>query len=250
MKKFVALFLALVLCLSLSAVSLAEDVTLVNGFLPFTPGGLLGGEGGEYHAVTVEAVGENAVRFSGKGGLSWPDTVNMPLTSAMGGYYHEAVALDGLTLTWKLDQAMNFGGDHWYVIALEDRCELFNSWDGGDPCKTLFLMIALENGKIGIRPHYRDVVDLGAGWNYLGLSQGVEYNPEEPITLTFTMTEDGLNIAINGELQTYDVMRSANIGIVEELFPDGQVWVMGAAHIGNPGEQFEGEYAFTLGLGE
>lgn len=248
MKNVVAMLLAMLLCLSCTAV-LAEDVLEpVNGFLPFVPGGLLGGEGGEYTPVTVEAVGDNAVRFSGKGGLSWPDTTNMPLTSAMGGYYSEAVDLSGLTITWKLDKPMEFSGDHWYVVALEDRCELFNSWDGGDPCKTLFFMIGFNDGKANLLAHYRDVVDLGASWNYLGTSNGVNYVDGDTLTLKFEKTDEGLVVYLNDELQTYDVMRSATLKIADELFGDGKVWVMAAAHIGNPGDQYEGEYAYTVGM--
>lgn len=220
----------------------------VNGFKAFVPGGLLGGEGGEYHPVTVSAVGDNAVRFSGKGGFSWPDTVNMPIPSAMGGYYDGELALDGLTFTWKLDQAMEFEGDHWYVVALEDRCQLFNSWNGEDPSKTLFIMIGMGEGKVYLQPHFRDVIDLGEGWSYLGKSEGVDYAAGDTVTVRLEKAEEGYCIYLNGQLQTFDNINSAYITVIPELFPEEKVWLITAAHIGNPDAQYEGEYAYTLGL--
>lgn len=220
----------------------------VNGFLPFRYGGLLGSEGGTYYPVTVTPVGDNAASFFGQGGFSWPDTANMEQPSAMGGYYNSELNLDGLTFTWKLDQAMDFNGDHWYVIAIEDRCQLFNSWDGADPTKTLFLMIAIGDGNIALQPHYRDVIDLGEGWSYLGKSQGVSYQPGDTITIRFDKVEGGYEISLNGEIQVYDNIKSSVISITESLFPQDKVWLMAGAHIGNPDDQYTGEYGFTLGL--
>ena len=222
----------------------------VNGFYSFTPGGLLGAEGGTYMPVSMTAVGERAVTFSGKGGLSWPDTANMPIPSAMGGYYGEELALDGLAFTYQLDQPMNFAGDHWYVIALGDQCQLFNSWNGEDPVKTLFFMLGFEDGKMYLMPHYRDVIELGESWSYLGRSGGVSYQDGDTVTIQFRKTEAGYCVYLNGQLQTFDNIRSPYISIIPELFPEEKVWLMAAAHIGNPGEQYEGEYAFTLGLAE
>ncbi|MCM1025111.1 MAG: Ig-like domain-containing protein [Roseburia sp.] len=220
----------------------------VNGFKPFVPGGLLGGEGGEYYSVTVSPVEDNAVMFSGKGGFSWPDTVNMPVPSAMGGYYDGELALDGLTFTYRLDQEMEFAGDHWYVVALEDRCQLFNSWNGEDPSKTLFIMIGFEEGRVYLQPHYRDVIDLGESWSYLGKSEGVEYAQGDTVTIRLEKAEEGYCIYLNEQLQTFDNINSSYITIIPELFPEEKVWLMAAAHIGNPEDQYEGEYAFTLGL--
>lgn len=225
-----------------------DSVEAINGFVPFAHGGLLGGEGGSYHPVTVTAVGDNAVSFRGKGGFSWPDTVNMDKPSAMGGYYNSELRLDGLTFTWKLDKAMDFDGDHWYVIAMEDRCRLFNSWDGADPSKTLFLMIAISDGSIALQPHYRDVIGLGESWSYLGKSQGVAYQPGDTITIQFNKVEGGYEIRLNGELQVYDNTKSSLISVTADLFPEDKVWLMAAAHIGNPDNQYDGEYGFTLGL--
>lgn len=220
----------------------------VNGFLPFAHGGLLGSEGGTYHPVTVTAVGDNAASFFGKGGFSWPDTANMEKPSAMGGYYNSELNLNGLTFTWKLDQAIDFNGDHWYVIAIEDRCQLFNSWDGADPSKTLFLMLAISDGNIALQPHYRDVIDLGEGWSYLGKSQGVSYQPGDTITISFNKVDGGYEISLNGEVQVYDNIKSSVISVTADLFPQDKVWLMAGAHIGNPDNQYTGEYGFTLGL--
>lgn len=228
----------------------AEAPEAINGFLPFVPGGLLGGEGGEYIPVIMTPSGDKAVTFSGKGGLSWPDTANLKIPSAMGGYYAQELALDGLCFTWRLDKPMEFGGDHWYVIALEDRCQLFNSWNGEDPTKTLFLMIAIEDGQIALQPHYRDVIELGESWSYLGKSQGVAYTDGDTITVAFHKVPGGYEISLNGEVQVFDNIKSSLITITSELFPNDRVWLMAAAHIGNPEVQFDGEYAFTLGLGE
>ena len=220
----------------------------VNGFVPFLYGGLLGGEGGTYYPVTVTPVGDNAASFYGKGGFSWPDTVNMDKPSAMGGYYNSELDMDGLTFTWKLDKAMDFNGDHWYVIALEDRCQFFNSWDGADPTKTLFLMVAIGDGNIALQPHYRDVIDLGEAWSYLGKSQGVPYQPGDTITIQLNKVEGGYEISLNGVVQVYDNIKNSVISITSELFPNDKCWLMTAAHIGNPGAQYEGEYGYTLGL--
>lgn len=220
----------------------------VNGFLPFSYGGLLGSEGGTYNPVTITAVGDNAASFYGKGGFSWPDTANMEKPSAMGGYYNSELNLDGLTFTWKLDKAIEFNGDHWYVIAIEDRCQLFNSWDGADPTKTLFLMIAIGDGNIALQPHYRDVIDLGESWSYLGKSQGVPYQAGDTITIQFNKVDGGYEISLNGVVQVYDNIKSSVISITSELFPNDKVWLMTAAHIGNPDNQYDGEYGYTLGL--
>lgn len=220
----------------------------VNGFVPFQYGGLLGGEGGTYYPATATPVGDNAVSFYGKGGFSWPDTVNMEKPSAMGGYYNSELDLNGLTFTWKLDKAIEFKGDHWYVIAIEDRCQLFNSWDGSDPAKTLFLMIAIGDGNIALQPHYRDVIDLGESWSYLGRSQGVPYQPGDTITIQFNKVEGGYEISLNGEVQIYDNIQTSVLSVTAELFPQDKVWLMAAAHIGNPDNQYDGEYGYTLGL--
>ena len=220
----------------------------VNGFVPFLYGGLLGGEGGTYYPVTVTAVGDNAASFYGKGGFSWPDTVNMDKPSAMGGYYNSELDMDGLTFTWRMDKAIEFNGDHWYVIAIEDRCQLFNSWDGSDPTKTLFLMIAISDGKIALQPHYRDVIDLGEAWSYLGKSQGVPYQNGDTVTIQLNKVEGGYEISLNGVVQVYDNIKNSVISITSELFPNDKCWLMTAAHIGNPGAQYEGEYGYTLGL--
>ena len=225
-----------------------DPVEAINGFVPFAYGGLLGGEGGTYHPVTMTAVGDNAVSFYGKGGFSWPDTVNMEKPSAMGGYYNSELNLDGLTFTWRLDKAMDFSGDHWYVIALEDRCQFFNSWDGSDPTKTLFIMIAINGDNIALQPHYRDVIDLGESWSYLGKSQGVPYQSGDTITIQFNKVEGGYEISLNDVVQIFDNTKSSLITVTSDLFPNDKVWLMTAAHIGNPGTQYEGEYGYTLGL--
>lgn len=234
--------------ITVEPVKVEPEVEEVNGFLPFSYGGLLGSEGGTYNPVTITAVGDNAASFYGKGGFSWPDTANMEKPSAMGGYYNGELDLDGLTFTWKLDKAMEFDGDHWYVIAIEDRCQLFNSWDGADPTKTLFLMLAIEDGKIALQPHYRDVIDLGESWSYLGKSHGVPYQDGDTITIRFNKVDGGYEISLNDVVQTYDNINSSLISITSELFPNDKVWLMTAAHIGNPDSQYDGEYGYTLGL--
>ena len=224
------------------------DVAEVNGFKPFAWGGLLGAEGGDYYPVTVTPVGDNAVSFYGKGGFSWPDSRNMKKPSAMGGYYNSELDLDGLTITWRLDKDMDFNGDHWYVIALEDQCQFFNSWDGADPTKTLFFMLNFDGERACLQPHYRDVIDLGEGWSYLGKSGGVPYKHGDTLTIKFVKEAEGLTVYLNGELQTYDVINSPYIKIISDLFPNDKVWLMAAAHIGNPEDQYTGEYGYTLGI--
>ena len=225
------------------------ETETVNGFKAFAKGGLLGGEGGTYNKVTVTAVGDNAVQFKGKGGLSWPDTANMPEPSAMGGYYNQELDLDGLTFTWKLDEDMkDFKGDHWYFVALGNKLQLFNSWDGADPTKTLFFMFKLEDGMIRLMPHYRDVVDLGEGWSYLGTSQGIKGKPTDQFTVQMAKTPAGYTVYLNGELQIFDNIKSPYITVCNDLFSNDKCYMMTAAHIGNPDGQYEGEYAFTLGL--
>ncbi len=223
-------------------------VETVNGFKPFEKGGLLGTEGGTYYPVTVTAVGTNAVRFSGKGGLSWPDTANNMVPDAMGGYYDTAVQIDGLKVLFKLDDPMEFSGDHWHFIALESEKQLFNAWNGSDPVQTFFVMIAYEGGKIKLQPHYRDVIGLGEGWSYLGKSQGVDGTTDTMVTIEFNMTDAGLTLYLNGVLQWFDTINSYYIPIIETLFGDDDVYLMAGAHIGNPGAQYEDEYAFTLGI--
>lgn len=224
------------------------EVAEVNGFKPFAWGGLLGTEGGDYYPVTVTPVGDHAVSFYGKGGFSWPDTRNMKKPSAMGGYYNSELDLDGLTVTWRMDKAMDFNGDHWYVIALEDQCQFFNSWDGSDPTKTLFFMIGFDGKTAWLLPHYRDVIDLGEGWSYLGRSGGVPYEHGDTLTIKFVKEAEGLTVYLNGQLQTFDVINSPYIKVVSDLFPNDKVWVMAGAHIGNPENQYTGEYGYTLGI--
>ncbi|MCK7485575.1 MAG: Ig-like domain-containing protein [Bacillus subtilis] len=155
-------------------VQAAVLVETINGFKAFEKGGLLGGEGGTYYPVTATAVGTDSVRYSGRGGLSWPDTANNAQPDAMGGYYDSPLQLDGLKVKFKLDDPMDFAGDHWHFISLSDQKQLFNAWNGSDPVQTFFVMIQYEGGKIKLQPHYRDVIDRGEGWRYLGKSQGVE----------------------------------------------------------------------------
>jgi|GEM_PF-2258522 len=224
------------------------EVETINGFKAFELGGLLGTEGGTYYPVTATAVGTNAVRFSGRGGLSWPDTANNMVPDAMGGYYDTPVQIDGLKVLFKLDDPMDFGGDHWHFISLESEKQLFNAWNGSDPVKTFFVMIAYEEGKIKLQPHYRDVVELGEGWSYLGKSQGIEGTTDTMVTIEFNMTDAGLTLYLNGEIQWFDVIHSYYIPIIETLFGDEDVYLMSGAHIGNPGAQYEDEYAFTVGI--
>ncbi|MBR0426575.1 MAG: Ig domain-containing protein [Clostridia bacterium] len=233
-----------------SAAKEYEELPSVNGFKAFPRGGLIGGEGGTYYPIETTADGDNAVTFRGKGGLSWPDTVNMAKPSAMGGYYESALPLDNLTLTWRLDTPIDYDGEYWYAIALEDRNQLFNQWDGEDPTKTLFFMIGLGENSIYLMPHYRDVVDLGESWSYLGSSQGVHYEPGDTITIQMVKTEEAYVAYLNGVCQVYSNIRSPYLYIAEDLFPSGEVWPMAVAHIGNPEAQYEEEYAFTFGLGE
>lgn len=227
-----------------------DELESVNGFKAFARGGLIGGEGGTYYPVETTPVSDNAVTFRGKGGLSWPDTVNMAKPSAMGGYYESALPLDNLTLTWRLDTPMDTDKEHWYAIALEDRNQLFNDWDGEDPTKTLFFLIGFGDGTVFLMPHYRDVMELGEAWSYLGSSQGVPYEEGDTITIQLVKTEEGYVAYLNGICQVYSNIRSPYLYIVKDLFPNEEVWPMAVAHIGNPEAQYEGEYAFTFGLGE
>lgn len=233
------------------SVTVAEKVQIpaINGFKAFEKGGLIGGEGGEYFPVTATAVGDDSVKYSGKGGLSWPDTVNNAEPDCMGGYYDEALALDGLKIKYTLDQPMDFEGDHWYFISLADRKQLFNNWNGEDPVKTLFFMIAYEDGNLKLKPHYHDLLEMGEGWSYLGASEGIPAESySTPITIELNKTAAGYEVYLNGELQWFDVIKSSYITVADELFPDGECYLMAGAHIGNPGSQYEGEYAFTLGV--
>ena len=231
------------------AVTEPVQIETINGFKAFEKGGLLGGEGGEYFPVTAQAVGSDSVKYSGKGGLSWPDTVNNAEPDCMGGYYDEALELDGLKIKYTLDQPMDFTGDHWYFISLADRKQLFNNWNGEDPVKTLFFMIVYEDGNIKLKPHYHDLLEMGEGWSYLGESEGVPADSYSmPVTIELNETAAGYEVYLNGELQWFDAIKSSYITVTDELFPDGKCYLMAGAHIGNPGSQYEGEYAFTIGL--
>lgn len=236
---------------AICSVTVSEKVVipLINGFKAFEKGGLLGGEGGEYYPVTAEAVGEDSVRYSGKGGLSWPDTVNNLEPDCMGGYYDEALSLDGLKIKYQLNDPMEFEGDHWYFISLADQKQLFNNWNGSDPVKTLFFMIAYEDGNIKLKPHYHDLLEMGEGWSYLGASAGVPAESIcDPIVIELNKTDAGYEVYLNGELQWFDAIKSNYITVCDDLFDNDTCYLMAGAHIGNPGAQYEGEYSFTIGL--
>ena len=225
------------------------EIEPVNGFVPFPRGGLLGGVNGTYNPVTVTAIGDDTVKFEGKGGLSWPDTENNPEPDCMGGYYKEKLDLDGLKITWQLNQDMqDWNGDYWYFIALEDREQLFNHWNGSDPTKTVFFMIGFQDSKVVLKAHYRDVMELGEAWSFLGDGQGVMGNKFTKITIEFNWTPGGLEVYMGGQLQIFSNIKSPYIVQALDFYKDGKAYLMAGAHIGNPENQYTGTYAFSLGV--
>ena len=214
-----------------------------NGFTAFATGGLVGGTTYDPNIQLDDCNSTDRVKVTGRGGTNYGDTTKP--RSTMGVYSEKAYALDGLEILYSVESWVQ-SGDHWYAIALsENNGEWFEN-DGSD--KALFFMFGYENGTVVLQAHH---IGNGAGWSYIGKSQGVPAAGGQ-YSIYLKAVDGGYSAYMKNASQTEFTLQNFGgttvlpASIVDGLFPDGEAYLMAGAYVAT----YAGTWSFVLGAHE
>ncbi|MFF2483853.1 hypothetical protein [Paenibacillus sp. NPDC058071] len=243
MKKLLSLIVISLLSLGLSMNSFAAAES-VNGFIPHDKGGFLNGT---YIEQRVEQAGDTAVKVTGKGGLSWPDTGNMPEPSAVGVKSVQKYDLNDLKWKFAIDSPMEYASDRWIVVSFADQPRLFNNWDGQDPVKAGFILFFYnqESHTLQIMPHTHAAP---GDWTFIGNAE-ISYDIGDELKFEFTKADTGYELSLNGQklVFNHDEQEITTINWNTFLTNDAAYIVTGA-NIGNPDSTlYKDEFSYTIG---
>jgi hypothetical protein len=242
MKKIISALVVILLFTAFTLSTLAA--TSVNGFTPYEKGGFVNGA---YYPITAVAVGTDAVRLTGKGGLSWPDTANNPVADAMGAIYNEEVTLDKLNFSFGINVDMNTTTDHWYAITFANMQRLFNTWDGSDPVKCGYLVFTFDGSELKINVHNHTG---GQSWNFMG-NVTIPYTLGDLVSFQFKKQGIGYDLYANGSKLTFMNPADIEFTTIEwvDVLPAGKGYIATGAHVGNPDQTpYAEEYSYTVGV--
>ncbi|REK75129.1 hypothetical protein [Paenibacillus paeoniae] len=243
MKKLLSLMVILLLSLGLSMSSFAAAES-VNGFTPHMKGGFLNGS---YIEQSVQQVGDSAVKVTGKGGLDWPDTGNIPEPSAVGVKSVQKYDLNGLKWQFAIDSPMEYADDRWIVVSFADQPRLFNNWDGQDPVKAGFILFFYnqESHTLQIMPHTHAVP---GDWTFIGNAE-IPYNIGDELKFEFTKADTGYELSLDGQKLVFNHNEQEITTINWDTFlTNDEAYIVTGANIGNPDSTlYTGEFAYTIG---
>ncbi|MBQ6430778.1 MAG: hypothetical protein IJJ99_02745 [Oscillospiraceae bacterium] len=240
-KRAASLLLVIALLATLAVFPIrATGENTVNSFTAYALGGLVGGTTYDSNITLNNYGGTDRVLVSGRGGTNYGDTNNP--RSTMGVYSESAYALDGLEILYSVESWVQ-SGDHWYAIALTaEKGEWFEN-DGSD--RALFFMFAYNNGYVTLAAHH---IGNGAGWTYIGTSQGVPATGGQ-YSIRLHKANSGYEVYMKNASQSDYTLQ--NFGgttvlaqsIVSGLFSDETAYLTAGAYVAT----YEGTWSFVLG---
>lgn len=235
-KKSLALALTVIVIFGLGVVSFGETVDDWTAF----KGGFVDNN---YFPVTITPI-DGGVKFSGKGGLNWPDGAATE-TSAMGGAYNKKLDLDGLSFELVLDKPLPADkGDYWHVVTIASQPKMFNAWRQDDSVKCFFIMMNYNSQEQSLNL----MLHKWSGWSHIS-QKAIAY--EQGSTIKFQIKKEDNEYALyvdNKKFVGKDLAeRDVNTFDLSEILPDGKGYIVAGAHIANPDQpQYKDEYAYSI----